>query len=160
MSFLFLVALLGAGRFHALKLNQRTLSAVAEMMLVYVLVGYCGLYMVLAGILDLAASFRNGTIFPFPAGGTTQQFFDFALLAMATMAIFSVRFRGRYLASPAIGWSVFWFGATYIHYANLDATDGLSLWAGLGIFSSHALVALVLLGLLFTAKTASVGARI
>lgn len=107
MSFLFLVALLGAGLFHGLKLKQRTHSAVAEIMLVYVLVGYCGIYMVLAGILDLAASFRNGTIFPFPAGGATQQFFDFALLAMATMAIFSVRLRGRYLASPAIGWSPF-----------------------------------------------------
>ena len=149
MSFLFLVALLGAGLFHGLKLKQRTHSAVAEIMLVYVLVGYCGIYMVLAGILDLAASFRNGTIFPFPAGGATQQFFDFALLAMATMAIFSVRFRGRYLASPVIGWSLFWFGATYIHVANLYATGGLSLWAGLEIFSSHALVALAQLGLLF-----------
>jgi hypothetical protein len=154
MSFIFLVVLLGAGLFHGLKLKLRSRSAVAEMMLVYVLVGYCGLYMVMAGIFDLWASFQNRTIFPFPASGATQQFFDFALLGMATMAIFSAWFRGRYLASPAVGWSLFWFGATYIHFTSLYATGSLSWWTAAGIFSSHTLVAFAILGLLFASKTA------
>jgi len=160
MSFILLVVLLGAGLFHGLKLKERTHSAVAEIMLVYVLVGYCGLYMISAGIFDLLASFQNGTIFPFSAGGAAQKFFDFALLGMATMAIFSVWFRGRYLVSPAVGWSIFWFGATYIHFADLYITGSLSWWTGVGIFSSHTLVAFVMLGLLFASRTAIARANI
>ena len=141
--------LLGVGLVHGLKIRKRTNTALAELLLVYVLVGYCGLYMFSAGILDLVASFRQETIFPFPAGGPVQQFFDFALLGMATIAILSAWSRGRSLMAPVLGWSIFWFGATYIHLTELYATGSFTVGIFLGIFLSHTIVALVMLSLLF-----------
>ena len=149
MSFILLIILLGVGLVHGLKVRKRTNTALAELLLVYVLVGYCGLYMFSAGILDLVASFRQETIFPFPAGGPVQQFFDFAFLGMATIALLSIWFRGPSLVAPTLGWSIFWFGATYIHLTELYTTGGFTFGAFWGIFSSHTIVALVMLFLLF-----------
>lgn len=144
MSFTMLLVLLGLGFAHGSRRRPRVRARVAESMLVFVLGGYCGLYMVLASVLDLRASARNESIFPFAAAGATQQFFDVALLGLALSAIVAARQGGRSLAPPAVGWSVFWLGASLIHLAALHAARSLTLWSAIGILSSHAAVALTL----------------
>lgn len=153
MSFIFLIMLLGLAIIHGLNHGKRTSTELAELLLVYVLVGYCGAYMFSAAILDLVASFRQETIFPFPAGGPIQQFFDIAFLGMSTIALLAVWFRGVSLVAPALGWSIFFIGATYIHLAEHSVSGGITLWIFLGVFSSHGLIALVLLTLLFVANS-------
>lgn len=143
ISFIFLVVLLGVGFYHGHRIQKRTGAPIANMMLTYVVAGYCGAYMMLAGVMDLLASFRGETIFPFTPSGA-QQFFDFALLGMATMAIVSAWFRGRFLAMPVAGWSVFWLGATYIHFTTLSTAGSLTIRAASEIFFSHTIVAIVM----------------
>ena len=121
ISFIFLIVLLGIGFYHGLYIQKRTGAPIANTMLVYVISGYCGAYMMIAGVMDLFASFRGETIFPFINSSVAfQQFFDFSFLGMATMAIASAWFRGRFLVVPVAGWSVFWIGATYIHFTTLS----------------------------------------
>ena len=108
------------------------------------------------GILDLVASFRQETIFPFPAGGPVQQFFDFAFLGMATIALLSAWFRGPSLVAPTLGWSIFWFGATYIHLADHYATGSLTFGVVLRVFSSHGLIALAMISLLFASNITAI----
>ena len=150
MSFALLLLLLLAGLLHGKRINKRNKSELAELMLVYVLVGYCGIYMASASILDLIASFRQETIFPFPAGSPFQQFFGFSFLGMSVLAILSFRYRGSYLIPPVIGWSIFWLGATYIHVADEFVNKSISFSSLLSIFSSHGLVALTMIILLLT----------
>lgn len=147
MSFALLLLLLLAGLLHGKRTNKRNKS---ELMLVYVLVGYCGIYMASASILDLIASFRQETIFPFPAGSPFQQFFGFSFLGMSVLAILSFRYRGPYLIPPVIGWSIFWLGATYIHVADEFVNKSISFSSLLSIFSSHGLVALTMIILLLS----------
>lgn len=103
MSFALLLLLLLAGLLHGKRTNKRNKSELAELMLVYVLVGYCGVYMASASIIDLIASFRQETIFPFPAGSPFQQFFGFSFLGMSVLAMLSFRYRGSNLIPPVIG---------------------------------------------------------
>lgn len=143
-SFIFLVILLVVGLYHGRRIQKRTGAPIANTMLAYVVAGYCGAYMMLAGVMDLSASFRGETIFPFPNSSGAQQFFDFALLGMAIMAIASAWFRGRFLVVPVAGWSVFWIGATYIHFTTLSAAGNLTVWTASEIFFSHTVVAIVM----------------
>ena len=140
-----LLAVFGVALIHGRVTKKLSGSKLIELFLVYLLVIYCGLMMGIGSIWDLFSSLNGTSIYPFPAGGPYQQFFGLSLLGMSLIAISTIWFRGKYLIAPTIGWSIFWFGATYIH---LTTQDHHTTSSTLGIIASHGLVGLILLGLL------------
>lgn len=155
ISFIFLAVLLAIGLAHGLRVEKRRNVPHTEIMLTYVVAGYCGAYMLVAGAVDLVASFGGTTIFPFGNPSiAAQRFFDVALLGLATIALMSPWYRGRYLAAPVAGWSLFWCGATYIHLTDLSAAGNLTLWTATEIFASHTSVAVTMCVLLVLARRA------
>ena len=119
-----------------------------ELVLVYLLAGYHGFVMLAVALFSMIASDRAAAILRAPAGNVFQQFAGFAYLGMAVAAILSIWLRGRYLVAPVVYWSVFFFGATYVHIAQYSAAGRLTLHAILQIILSHALIPLLMLGLL------------
>ena len=124
MGLIFLVVILGAAVVHALKTKARTSQRWRELFLVYLLVGYCGLFVFGISIFGLVDGEQLARTFGFSTGGPFLQFLCFTFLGMSTIAILSIRFRGQYLIAPTVCWSIFWLGATYVHLANAFAEKG------------------------------------
>ena len=157
MSLIFLVVILGAAVLHALITKTHTSQRWIELFLVYVLVGYCGLFVFGVSIFGLVDGEQLAKTFGFSTGGPFMQFLCFTFLGMSTIAILSIWLRGQYLIAPTVCWSIFWLGATYVHLANAFATKGyLTFHFFLIVFFSHGIVAVLLLGLLWASySTAS-----
>lgn len=144
----FLLALVGAGYLHGRWGDNRPRGQRYELMLVYLLAGYCGVAMVgvtIAGMMDPAMA--AGMVRTTP-GSPFQDFFLIAYLGMAVMATLSIWLRGSYLTANVVCWSIYWLGATYLHLADYSATGDLSLEPALHILGAHALVPLLLIALL------------
>ena len=150
MGLLSLVVILGVAAVHALKTKARTSQRWTELFLVYLLVGYCGLFVFGISIFGLVDGEHLAKTFGFSTGGPFMQFLCFTFLGMSTIAILSIWFRGQYLIAPTVCWSIFWLGATYVHLANAFAAKGyLTFHFFLIVFFSHGIVAVLLLGLLW-----------
>lgn len=117
-----------------------------ELILLYVLVGYCGIPMVGVSVAALVQPERAAEILGFPAGNPFQHFAMVAYLGMSLQAVLALRYRGRYLIGPALCWSVFFLGATVIHLADFASRGHLDHEHALAIFVTHGLVSVVLMG--------------
>lgn len=126
MFLVFLLALLVTATVHAVISHRRSRQAVAELLLLYILVGYCGFAMFAVSAFSLIAGDRAAAWLGWTPNNPFQQFLSFALLGLATAAILSVRYRDTYLVGPVVGWSVFFAGATYGHLADLGQRGGES----------------------------------
>ncbi len=156
MGLIFLVVILGAAALHAFKTKARTSQRWIELFLVYLLVGYCGLFVFGVSIFGLVDGEQLAKTFGFSTGGPFMQFLCFTFLGMSTIAILSIWLRGQYLIAPTVCWSIFWLGATYVHLANAFAAKGyLTFHFSLIVFFSHGIVAVLLLGLLWASYMAA-----
>lgn len=146
MFFLLLVVLLVAAAVHIARLETRTPERAGELLLVWVLIGYCGLPMLAVSALALLRPDAVASMLGFPAGNPFQTFLGWAYLGMSAAATLALRYRGPYLIGPAIAWSAFFAGATFIHLGEAQGGGGPGHVHALLIFGSHGLVTVVLLG--------------
>ena len=140
------VVLTGAAAHVALRGGDRSRERVGEVVLLWTLVGYCGIPMlVVAGTILMHP---HGTLeaFGFPPGNPIAGFFGWAYLGMALSATLALRYRGAYLVAPALIWAIFFIGATFLHLA--EGHSGGTHAGALAIFAMHGLISLILLGAL------------
>ena len=147
MFIVLLVVLLAAACFHAVVSRRRSREAVAELILVYILVGYCGVAMLAASAFSLIAEDRVAAWLGFPPDNPFQRFLGFAFLGMAVAAVLSARYRQSYLIGPVVTWSVFFAGATYVHLADLGQRE-VGHGTVLHVFATHTTIPVLLVGLL------------
>lgn len=148
MFLLLLIGLAVAAAIHASRLEERTPRRVAEIGLVWLLVGYCGVPMVAVAIGVLVFPERAAEILGHPAGNPFQSFLGFAYLGMALAATLAARYRRDYLIGPSVAWAVFFAGATWVHVADSGGLAAMGPHALLHVFASHALVSILLIGAL------------
>lgn len=136
--FVYLLALLLlAATVHAALLPERTARRVAEIGLLYLLVGYCGVPMLAVSLWALISPDHAAAGFGFPAGGPLLAFFGWAYLGMSLLSLLALRYRGAFLVAPVVVWAVYLGGATAVHL-------GESRGRALEILASHGLIAAML----------------
>lgn len=138
---LLLVVLLGAG-IHIARSAGGSRERAGELLLLWVLVGYCGVPMLVISLGGLAYPGRAAGTLGFPAGNPFQTFLLVAYLGMSVLSLLSLRYRGAYLLGPAVLWGVFFLGATaiHLHHPSHGGGHGGALW----IVATHALISVVL----------------
>ena len=146
LHFVYLLALLLAGAVvHIAKLPDRSLSRGAEVLLQYLLVGYCGVPMLIVSIWALSRPDQVAHMFGFGAAGPLLGFFGSAYLGMSLMALLALWYRGTFLVAAVLVWSVYLGGATVVHLTQFGPP---SAGGAVEIFASHGLIALLLVAAL------------
>jgi hypothetical protein len=143
-----IVVLLIAAVVHARIRYPATPGAMAEMLLIYVLVGYCGVQEIVMGAAIFLTGGRVLVHFGFQPGSQPTFVWDsFLLLGGGIIAVLAIWKRDSYLLAPVLMWSVFFAGATYAHIHLNNANGTPSTWASTaGIFATHGLISLLLIG--------------
>lgn len=144
MFLLLLALLLAAAAVHVARTAERTARRTGELVLLYLLVGYCGVPMLILSLVGLAAPEQAVELFGIP-GRNTQGLVALATLGLSLVAVMALRYRGTYLIGPAVAWAVALGGGTFFH---LHEGPAQSHGGALVIFATHGLIALVLLGAL------------
>jgi hypothetical protein len=139
-----LLAVLVAASIHIARTEDRTMAQIGRIGLLYILVGYCGLPMVLVSVWTLVSPDRVAEWLGFPTANPFQTFLGFAYLAMSIIAVLALRYRGAFLIGPAVGWAVFFAGATFVHLKDLAATGALTHHGMLAVLATHGLISLLL----------------
>ncbi len=137
-----LIACVLAALFHGLRQPERSRERLGELLLLYVLVGYCGFPMLAVSVGILVAPDRMAEMLPIGASGAVVAFFGWAYLGMSLLSLLALRYRGAYLIGPAVCWAVYFAGATFVHLhgAGAPASHG----GMLAIFATHGLVTVLL----------------
>jgi uncharacterized membrane protein len=143
-----LVVLLVAAAVHITQLKERTPRRGGEIMLLYLLVGYCGIPMLLVSVAMLVWPAHVAAHLGFPAGNPFQAFLAVAYLGMSLLSVLTLRYRGAFVIGPAIIWTVFFAGATVIHLRDFHHRGALTHGGVLVIFTTHGLIAVLLAGAL------------
>ena len=144
---LILAALMVAGAVHAQLKKGTSKGRTAEMMLVYVLAGYCGVMMFALGLVAVAnPDWIAINMARVPPGNPVMIWAGFFFLGLSIVAMMAIWLRGAFLAAPVIAWSTYWAGATYAHVV-ADQQNGHAMTPGslFDTFVGHGLVALILL---------------
>jgi hypothetical protein len=139
-----LVLLLVAWAVHLLRSGPLTRERGGLLLLLYVLVGYCGIPMLLVAGVTLIHPHEMAHMLGVEPDHPFALFLGWAYLGMATVASLALRFRGSYLVAPAVLWAVFFAGATFVHVGQdvaVPATGHLGL---LQIFAAHGLISVLL----------------
>ncbi|MFQ5575318.1 MAG: DUF6790 family protein [Terriglobia bacterium] len=145
-----LAAVLVAASIHVVRLDERTTQRIGEIALLYLLVGYCGVPMLAVSVVSLVSPEQAALHLGFPAGNPFQEFLGYALLGMALLSLLALRYRRTFLIAPAICWSVFFAGATFIHLKDYGERGALTHGNMIHIFASHGLISLLLVVALFS----------
>jgi hypothetical protein len=141
-----LCALMVAGLVHARLTGKASKGEVAEMMLVYVLAGYCGVLMLGLGIVavvnpDWIAINMAGV----PPGNAVMIWAGFLFIGLSIASIMTIWHRGMFLVAPVIAWTTYWGGAVYAHIiAESLRGHPLTTESFVGIFIGHGLTAAIL----------------
>jgi hypothetical protein len=142
-----MAVLLAAGLVHGLLTRSRGAGRVPELMLVYLLVGYCGVAQMAVGATavvnpDFVAVHMAGV----PAGNPIMLWAGFLILGAGIAATMTALLRGTYIVGPVVVWATFWLGATYAHTV-ADHARGAAMSHGgfLMMFAAHGLVGVVLI---------------
>lgn len=146
MFVLLLAVLLIAWAVHLLRSGGAGWERGGELLLRYVLAGYCGIPMVVVAGLVLIHPHEMAHILGVEPDHPFGRFFGWAYLGMALAATLTLRFRGTYLIGPAVVWAVFFAGATMVH---MDMGGGAAEMGHGGLFfilAAHALVSVLLVG--------------
>lgn len=117
-----------------------------ELLLRYVLAGYCGVPMLVVAAGLLVHPHEMAHLLGFEPDHPFALFLGWAYLGMAVAATLALRFGGRYLMGPAVTWAVFFAGATWVHVHQAGGTPGLGHGGLLTIFAAHGLISLLLVG--------------
>lgn len=143
-----LVAVLVAASVHVTRTGERTRRRVGEIALLYLLVGYCGVPMLVVSVATLAMPDRVADMLGFPAGNPFQAFAGVSFLAMSLVSLLTLRYRRAFLIAPAVSWAVFFAGATFVHLRDFGARGELTHGGMLTIFASHGLISVLLVAAL------------
>lgn len=144
MFLLILAVVLVAAAIHVARMSRREEGRAAEVVLLYLLVGYCGVPMLILSVAGLASPEHAAELFGIP-GRNVQGGVALTFLAMSVIAVMALRYRGAYLIGPAVAWAVALGGGTFFHlHDGSAATHG----GALTIFATHGFVALLLLAAL------------
>jgi hypothetical protein len=136
--FVYLLAILLAGAaVHVARMPDRTVRRGAEVTLLYLLVGYCGIPMLAVSLWVLLSPEDAARGFGFAASGPVLAFFGWAYLGMSLLSILALRYRQTFLVAPVIVWAVYLGGATAVH---LHESTG----SAFAIFASHGLIGVLL----------------
>lgn len=146
---LILVLVLLAAAVQIARRSIRSVDGIGETVLVWVLVGYCGVPMIGFMIFGLVHPNELAEMTGFAPGSPFQTFAAWALLGMASAATLALRFRGSYLMGPALAWAVFFLGATAIHLRQYASAGALSHGMLAMILATHGLVSVILLSALW-----------
>jgi hypothetical protein len=137
-----LVVLAGAA-IHIAVEKERTIRRAAELYLLWILVGYCGVATLGHSVVSLTLPLLIAKHHGFPASTPYQQFASVVLLAMSVASLLTLRYRGRYVIGPAVSWAVFFAGATFVHL-NDGGAGGITHGGVMMIFATHGLIAFLL----------------
>ena len=144
MHFVFLLGLiLIAAVAHGMMARLRSREHLAELVLIYLLVGYCGLPMLGVSLWALMSPDRAAAAFGFTAGPIFS-FFAWAYLGMSSVALLALKYRGTFLIAPVTVWAVYLGGATFVHMGESTAVGGHAHAALLEVFAAHGLIAVLL----------------
>jgi hypothetical protein len=136
--FVFLLAILLAGAaVHIARMPDRSVARGAEVTLLYLLVGYCGIPMLAVSLWVLLSPEEAARGFGFQASGPLLGFFGYAYLGMSFLSVLALRYRQTFLIAPVVVWAVYLGGATAVH---LQASEGRFF----DIFASHGLIGVLL----------------
>jgi len=141
------LSLLGAGAAHAYFTPGRSPARFAEMMLVYLLAGYCGVTMFAVGVMAVVnPDWVAVNMAQVPPGNAVMIWAGFFFIGLAIISIMTIWLRGIFLIAPVLTWSIYWAGATYAHLvADQHNGHALTQAAVLDTFISHGLIAVILL---------------
>ena len=131
--------LLGAAA-QLLRSGPRTSERAGRLLLLWVLVGYCGLPMLAVSAVSLVRPDLVAGVLGFAEGNPFQAFLGWAYLGMSLAATLALGYRDRYLIGPSIVWAVFFMGATAIHFQQQTPTHG----GAVGLFATHGLISVLL----------------
>ena len=143
-----LLACLLAATIHSLRIEPRTTARIGEIVLLYVLVGYCGVPMLAVSIGILAAPGTMVAMLPVGEPSLVLAFFGWAYLGMSLLPILALRYRGTSLIAPAVCWAVYLGGANVVHLQGGGESAPASHGAALMTFATHGLVAVLLVAAL------------
>lgn len=137
--FVYLLAILLAGAaVHVAHMPDRSVARGAEVTLLYLLVGYCGIPMLAVSLWVLLSPEAAARGFGFQAAGPVLGFFGYAYLGMSLLSVLALRYRQTFLIAPVVVWAVYFGGATAVHLATSGGRGALE------IFTSHGLIAVLL----------------
>lgn len=136
-----LVILLAGAAAHIARLPDRSVQRSAEIAMLYLLVGYCGIPMLAVSLWALLSPDHAARAFGVSASGPLLEFFAYAYLGMSVLSLLALRYRGTFLVAPVVVWAVYLGGATVVHLKASEAS-------GFEIYASHGLVGLLLVGTL------------
>ena len=137
--------LLIAGYVHGRKGYSHDASKRFELMAVYLLAGYCGILMVVVSVWGMFNPEGAAGMLQTEPRSPFQDFFLIAYLGMALMAALSIWYRERYLIANVVCWSVYWFGATYLHLVEYGEAGVLSFDLIVNVLAAHTLVPVLLI---------------
>lgn len=140
------LALVLAALVHASRAG-RDLDGRLELVLVYLLAGYHGIIMLAVSIYNFAVPEGGAAMAGAEPGNAFQLFFGFAYLAMSVTAILAIWWRDRHLEGQVVLWSIYFFGATWVHLREYGAAGDLSPYFAFRIVLAHALLPLVMIAL-------------
>ena len=147
MWLIFLAGLLVAGVIHA-RLMHKTTAQTLELVLVYLLAGYCGVGQIAMAAGALVMPDHIAEHMGMPPGNPIMVWTAFLLLGMGVIGTMTIWLRGNFLVGPIVAWTIFWAGATYAHI-NAEAVAGHPVtptdfaWN----FAAHGFIAVLLIGL-------------
>ncbi len=148
------VILLIAGAAHARLTRQR--SKTAELLIVYLLVGACGLPFTFIGVRAFISP--DYMLHNLAASGSPAIVVAIAsfMLGCSAIAILTIWRRDQYLVGPVVGWSIFWAGVTYAHVVLQSSTGGkVTPIFLLNVFANHLVIGILLLVLLVAHRRAA-----
>ena len=145
MWFALLVLSLVAASIHLRLRPAASKAASAELVLVYLLAGYCGIAQIIRSIVVLVTGAPLMAHIQFTPGDPAVIWLAFFGLGLGAIGALSIWRRGGFLLAPVVAWSIFWVGTTFAHI-RMDAWHGVTnSWLGLGwAFATHGLIAVLL----------------
>ena len=145
----FVALVLGAlVHLRATRSTPRTKQRIVEVFLLYFLCGGWGVGSVLMMLAHILYPGEFAALLGAESGGGFQVVMGFAGLGLAMLGILSIWLRGAFWIAPAVGWSVFLFGAAYVTLADLVARGNLSPGTAWPVFVFDIAVPLIVLSLL------------
>jgi hypothetical protein len=143
------VMLICAGALHARLAHRGSLGEMAEMSLVYLLAGYCGVMMFAVGVVAVVNPDWIATNMAMvPTGNPVMIWAGFFFIGLAIISIMTIWWRGKFLVAPVLTWSIYWAGASYAHIV-ADTLRGHKMTANsiIETFIGHGLTAVIILAL-------------
>ena len=122
-----LIAVIAGATAHSFIAAHHGERRTTELFLVYLLVGYYGVAMLLAAVVQLLNPEALAKLKGWPASPPIQTLYVFSLFGLAASAVLAAWWRGTYLLAPAISGSVLLLGGAYVHGSEVLARGTFSL---------------------------------